>query len=77
MDTEKCRLQKRNVEVHDSDGAGLFLPYFDDCGEFWLYSTLKWDELDTLSICRPQNRGASCPLTAQVEQPGNYILLRQ
>ncbi|KAI9439241.1 hypothetical protein H4582DRAFT_2075902 [Lactarius indigo] len=76
-ESEPPRLQKRNVEVFDSDG-------------FWQYGTLQWDEfyryMSTFIITTTawtifqydttqQHRGAPCQPSAGIVHPGHYILL--
>ncbi|KAH9983478.1 hypothetical protein BJV74DRAFT_618825 [Russula compacta] len=76
------RLQGRNVEVFDSDGAVI--------AGFWQYGTLQWDEFYRYIIAftvtttawtifqydlAQQQLGAPCPSGAQIVQPGHYILL--
>ncbi|KAI6123120.1 hypothetical protein EDD17DRAFT_1758995 [Pisolithus thermaeus] len=76
------RLQRRNVEVFDSEGAVI--------AGFWQYGTLQWDEFyryiialtvteAAWSIFRydlaQQKPGTPCPSGAQLVQPGHYVLL--
>ncbi|KAH9051295.1 hypothetical protein EDB83DRAFT_1301064 [Lactarius deliciosus] len=85
-ESELPRLQKRNVEVFDSDGAVI--------AGFWQYGTLTWDEFyrylitfvvtttawtifqyDTQDGTTQQRRGAPCQPSAGIVHPGHYILL--
>ncbi|KAH8984125.1 hypothetical protein EDB92DRAFT_1502550 [Lactarius akahatsu] len=85
-ESELPRLQKRNVEVFDSDGAVI--------AGFWQYGTLTWDEFcrymitfvvtttawtifqyDTQDDTTQQRRGAPCQPSAGIVHPGHYILL--
>ncbi|KAN0124274.1 hypothetical protein V8E52_001923 [Russula decolorans] len=82
MDPGPPRLQRRNVEVFDSDGAVI--------AGFWQYGTLQWDEFHRYIIAftvtttawaifqydpAQQKHGAPCPSVAEIVQPGHYILL--
>ncbi|KAF8963428.1 hypothetical protein BDZ97DRAFT_1820866 [Flammula alnicola] len=82
MDPGPPRLQRRNVEVFDSDGAVV--------AGFWQYGTLQWDEfyryITAFAVTTTawtifqydlaqQQHGAPCPSGAQIVQPGHYILL--
>ncbi|KAI9447196.1 hypothetical protein BJY52DRAFT_1312844 [Lactarius psammicola] len=79
---EPPRLQKRNVEILDSEGAVI--------AGFWQYGTLQWDEFYRYMIAlvvattawtifqydaTQQHRGASCRPSPGIVQQGHYILL--
>lgn len=79
---EPPHLQKRNVEVFESDGVVI--------AGFWQYGTLQWDEFYRYMIAfvvtatawtifeydtTQQRRGAPCQPSAGIVQPGHYILL--
>lgn len=81
-ESELPRLQKRNVEVVDSDGAVI--------AGFWQYGTLQWDEFYRYMITFvvtttawtifqfdtvQQRRGAPCEPSAGIVHSGHYILL--
>ncbi|KAI5985199.1 hypothetical protein EDD15DRAFT_2476890 [Pisolithus albus] len=82
MDPGPPRLQRRNVEVFDSEGAVI--------AGFWQYGTVQWDEfyryVFALIVTEgawsiflydlvQRQPGALCPSDAQIVQPGHYILL--
>ncbi|KAI9456444.1 hypothetical protein HD554DRAFT_2237632 [Boletus coccyginus] len=82
MDPGPPRLQRRNVEVFDSDGAVI--------AGFWQYGTLQWDEfyryINAFTVTTTawtifqydlaqQQHHAPCPSGAQIVQPGHYVLL--
>ncbi|KAF8515705.1 hypothetical protein BU17DRAFT_51453 [Hysterangium stoloniferum] len=82
MDSGPPRLEKRDVEVVDFDGAVI--------AGFWQYGTLRWDEFYRYLIAfvvtttawtifqydsTLQQCGAPCPSSTQIVQPGHYILL--
>ncbi|KAF8659811.1 hypothetical protein AX16_001696 [Volvariella volvacea WC 439] len=82
MDAGPPRLPRRNVEVFDADGNVI--------AGFWQYGTLQWDEFYRYITAfivtttewaifqydsEQQQRGAECPPSSGVVQPGHYVLL--